>query len=42
MEEAKEIVRLNKGSKIRVQAPIHEKQLRVSGKNGDDLQASSR
>lgn len=38
-EKAKEIVRLIKDSKIRVQAAIQEKQVRVSGKNRDDLQA---
>ena len=39
MEKAKEIVRLIKDSKIRVQASIQEKQVRVAGKNRDDLQA---
>jgi uncharacterized protein YajQ (UPF0234 family) len=39
MDKAKEIVRLIKDSKIRVQASIQEKQVRVSGKNRDDLQA---
>ena len=39
MEKAKEIVRLIKDSKIKVQAAIQEKQVRVSGKNRDDLQA---
>ena len=38
-DKAKEIVRLIKDSKIRVQASIQEKQVRVSGKNRDDLQA---
>ena len=38
-EKAKEIVRLVKDSKIRVQASIQEKQVRVSGKNRDDLQS---
>ena len=38
-EKAKEIIRLIKDSKIRVQASIQEKQVRVSGKNRDDLQA---
>jgi uncharacterized protein YajQ (UPF0234 family) len=38
-DKAKEIVRLIKDSKIRVQAAIQEKQVRVSGKNRDDLQA---
>jgi cyclic-di-GMP-binding protein len=39
MEKAREIVRLIKDSKVRVQAAIQEKQVRVSGKNRDDLQA---
>jgi uncharacterized protein YajQ (UPF0234 family) len=39
MEKAKEIVRLVKDSKLKVQASIQEKQVRVSGKNRDDLQA---
>jgi uncharacterized protein YajQ (UPF0234 family) len=39
IEKAREIVRLIKDSKIRVQAAIQEKQVRVSGKNRDDLQA---
>ena len=39
MEKAKEIVRLVKDSKIRVQASIQDKQVRVAGKNRDDLQA---
>ena len=39
MEKAKEIVRLIKDSKIRVQASIQENQVRVSGKNRDDLQS---
>ena len=39
MEKVKEIVRLIKDSKIRVQASIQEKQVRVAGKNRDDLQA---
>lgn len=39
MEKAKEIVRLIKDSKIRVQASIQEKQVRVAGKNRDDLQS---
>jgi S1-C subfamily serine protease len=39
MDKAKEIVRLIKDSKIRVQASIQENQVRVSGKNRDDLQA---
>ncbi len=32
-------MRLIKDSKIRVQASIQEKQVRVAGKNRDDLQA---
>lgn len=39
IEKAKEIVRLIKDSKIKVQVSIQEKQVRVSGKNRDDLQA---
>jgi len=39
MEKAREIVRIVKDSKIRVQASIQEKQVRVAGKNRDDLQA---
>ena len=39
MEKAKEIVRLIKDSKLRVQASIQEKQVRVVGKSRDDLQA---
>jgi cyclic-di-GMP-binding protein len=39
MEKAKEIVRLIKDSKIKVQASIQEKQVRVASKNRDDLQA---
>ncbi len=38
IEKAKEIVRLIKDSKIKVQASIQEDQVRVSGKNRDDLQ----
>jgi len=38
MEKAKEIVRLVKDSKIKVQASIHEDKVRVSGKSRDDLQ----
>ena len=37
-EKAKEIVRLIKDSKVRVQASIQEDQVRVAGKNRDDLQ----
>ena len=39
IEKAREIVRMIKDSKIRVQASIQEKQVRVAGKNRDDLQA---
>jgi uncharacterized protein YajQ (UPF0234 family) len=39
MEKAKEIVRLVKDAKLKVQASIQEKQVRVTGKNRDDLQA---
>jgi uncharacterized protein YajQ (UPF0234 family) len=38
-DKAREIVRLIKDSKIKVQASIQEKQVRVAGKNRDDLQA---
>ena len=38
-EKAKEIVKFIKGTGIRVQAAIQEDQVRVSGKNRDDLQA---
>ena len=38
MEKAKEIVRLIKDAKIKVQASIQEDQVRVSGKSLDDLQ----
>lgn len=37
-EKAKEIVKLIKGTKFKVQAMIQEDQVRVSGKNKDDLQ----
>jgi uncharacterized protein YajQ (UPF0234 family) len=39
IEKAREIVGLIKDSKIRVQASIQEKQVRVTGKSRDDLQA---
>ena len=39
MEKAREIVRLIKDTKLKVQAQIQEKQVRVSGKHRDDLQA---
>ncbi len=38
IEKAREIVRLIKDTKLRVQASIQEDQVRVSGKNRDDLQ----
>lgn len=37
-EKAREIVRLVKDTKLRVQAAIQEDQVRVTGKNRDDLQ----
>ncbi len=37
-EKGREIVALVKGSKLKVQAQIQEEQVRVSGKNIDDLQ----
>ena len=37
-EKAKEIVRLIKETKLKVQAQIQEDQVRVAGKNRDDLQ----
>jgi uncharacterized protein YajQ (UPF0234 family) len=37
-EKAREIVKVIKGSKLKVQAAIQGDQLRVSGKNKDDLQ----
>jgi uncharacterized protein YajQ (UPF0234 family) len=39
IDKAKEIVRLIKDSKVKVQASIQEDQVRVAGKNRDDLQA---
>lgn len=41
-EKAREIVKLLKESKLKVQASIQEAQVRVSGKNRDDLQAAIR
>jgi uncharacterized protein YajQ (UPF0234 family) len=41
-EKAREIVKLIKGTKLKVQAAIQGDQLRVSGKNRDDLQAVMR
>src|SRR5437016_3431961 len=38
IEKAREIVRLIKDTKVKVQAAIQEDQVRVSGKNRDDLQ----
>ena len=38
MEKAREIVRLIKDQKLKVQAAIQENQVRVSGKSRDDLQ----
>ncbi|MGH7309561.1 MAG: YajQ family cyclic di-GMP-binding protein [Candidatus Rokuibacteriota bacterium] len=38
IDRAREIVRLIKDSKVKVQAAIQEDQVRVSGKNRDDLQ----
>jgi uncharacterized protein YajQ (UPF0234 family) len=38
-DKAKEVVKLIKGSKIKVQASIQQDQVRVSGKKRDDLQA---
>ena len=42
IEQAREIVKLVKGSKLEVQAQIQEDQVRVMGKNRDDLQAVMR
>ena len=41
-EKAREIVKAVKGSKVKVQAAIQGDQLRVTGKNKDDLQAVMR
>jgi uncharacterized protein YajQ (UPF0234 family) len=38
IEKAKEIVRLIKDSKVKVQASINEDKVRIAGKNRDDLQ----
>jgi uncharacterized protein YajQ (UPF0234 family) len=38
IEKAREIVRMIKDTKVKVQAQIQEDQVRVSGKNRDDLQ----
>ena len=37
-DDAKELVKMIKGSKIRVQAQVQEAQVRVTGKKRDDLQ----
>ena len=39
-EKAKEIVRIIKDAKLKVQASIQEQQVRVTGKNRDDLQGA--
>ena len=39
VETAREITKLIKDQKLKVQAAIHESQVRVTGKNRDDLQA---
>jgi uncharacterized protein YajQ (UPF0234 family) len=39
-DKAREIVKLLKESKLRVQAAIQDQQVRVTGKNRDDLQAA--
>ncbi|MGE5247262.1 MAG: YajQ family cyclic di-GMP-binding protein [Verrucomicrobiota bacterium] len=41
-EKGREIVALVKGTKLKVQAQIQEEQVRVSGKNIDDLQEAIR
>ena len=41
-EKAREIVKIVKGTKLKVQAAIQGDQLRVSGKNKDDLQSVMR
>jgi uncharacterized protein YajQ (UPF0234 family) len=41
-EKAKQIVKIVKDSKIKVQASIHEDTVRVSGKKRDDLQETMR
>lgn len=41
-DKAREIVRILKDSKMRVQAAIQDQQVRVTGKNRDDLQAAIR
>jgi len=39
VEVARELLKLVKEAKLKVQASIHESQVRVSGKNRDDLQS---
>jgi uncharacterized protein YajQ (UPF0234 family) len=39
VEKAREIVKLIKDQKLKVQPAIHESQVRVTGKNRDDLQS---
>jgi uncharacterized protein YajQ (UPF0234 family) len=41
-DKAREIVKVIKGAKIKVQASIQADQVRVSGKNRDDLQSVMR
>ena len=41
-EKAKEIVKIVKDSKLKVQAAIHEDSVRVTGKKRDDLQEAMR
>lgn len=41
-EKGKEIVKLIKDNKLKVQAQIQDEQVRVTGKNRDDLQAAIR
>ena len=41
-DKAREIVKVIKGAKIKVQASIQADQVRVSGKNRDDLQSAMR
>jgi uncharacterized protein YajQ (UPF0234 family) len=38
-EKAREIVKLVKGTKLKVQAQVQGDQVRITGKNRDDLQA---
>jgi uncharacterized protein YajQ (UPF0234 family) len=41
-DKGKELVKLLKESKLKVQAQIQDEQVRVTGKNRDDLQAAIR